>query len=340
MMPRQQPERRPSGTTHGKRERLSGSISRKRLLFVTGKGGVGKTTVAAALSAFLAAEGKRVLLLEIGRVSSLCRIFRLESVGYDAVAVGERLELARITPAECLREYGLMKLRIKRLFNIVFENPLVKSLINMLPGMEEMLLIGKIGHLVHLGERASGSRNLYDVVVVDAPPTGQGAGLLALPSTLLNTIKRGPVAREMTRLRELLTDSQATGVVLVTLPEELPVDEALEMYHEVQENGLRVCAIVANRTIPSVANRQDREVLTTFVQARRAGRDLSGPYSLASSALGLLTLKEQQDAQLQRLARKCDTTLVQLPLLDAEVIGDDELQTLAAELIAVAGHDN
>jgi anion-transporting ArsA/GET3 family ATPase len=294
------------------------SPPQRKLYFVTGKGGVGKTCVAASLAHRLAADDLRVLLVEIGGVSSLGRHFGVESVAYDPQEVAPGILISRITSGECLREYGLMKLRIRKLYDLVFENPFVKSLINLMPGMEELLLIGKLGYLVQAIDKDP-KKARWDVVVVDAPPTGQGAGLLSLPSTVLATVKAGPVAREVAQLQRIITDADTTAICIVTNPEELAIDEALELETELtQKNGLPLTAVIANKTIGVRLGRQDAEILQTYLHARRAGGNLSGNYPLYATAATVIELLKNEDIQLRRLRLRSKAPIIELPLVGSD----------------------
>lgn len=303
------------------------SPPKRRLFFVTGKGGVGKTCVAAALAHRLAADDLRVLLVEIGGVSSLARHFGVESAAYDPEEVAPGILISRITPGECLREYGLMKLRIRKLYDLVFENPFVKSLINLMPGMEELLLIGKLGYLVQAIDKDPKNAR-WDVVVVDAPPTGQGAGLLSLPSTVLAAVKAGPVAREVAQLQRIITDAETTAICIVTNPEELAIDEALELETELTEkNGLPLTAVIANKTIDAHLEPQEAELLLTCLQSRRAGGKLSGNYPLYTTGATVIGLLKNQDEQLTRLRLRSNAPIIELPL-----VGSDDGETTSERL--------
>ena len=311
---------------------MTAPISHPRLYFITGKGGVGKTTVTAALAVMLAKRNKRVLAIEIGQVSSLGKFFGIEKLEYAPMDVADGISCCRLTPEMCLREYGVMKLKIRRLFDMVFNNPFVKSLVNMLPGMEELLLIGKLGYVIR-GMEEGRSRYPYDVVVVDAPPTGQGAGLFSLPATILAAVKAGPLAKEVSALRDMLSNEATTGLLIVTVPEELAVDEALELEKElVETQQLPVVAQVVNKAVRNPAGRQDIEVLKTFVHARRARRVLDQGYSLVAGALSVLDIQKGQEAQKTRLRRRSGMPIIELPMLPAAHMGEEQLEKLAQRL--------
>jgi len=282
---------------------LPAPLRSRKLLFVTGKGGVGKTTVSAALALHLARIGRRVLLVECGDVSSLGSALGAQPPGYERSQVRPGISACRITPSECLREYGLRKLRFRRIYSAIFENAFVKALVGMLPGMEELLLVGKIGFMAQTAG-ASG-RSSYDVVIVDSPPTSQGLGILAFPSIMLSAIGSGLAAREIGRIHALLADPAATGVIIVTLPEEMAVDEALELESQVNRRvHLPACAVIVNRLVPDVPT--------------------EAPPSQPFQPLELLrSLREQQDAQVARLARQTNLPVLRLPLLlpDSKLAG-------------------
>lgn len=287
-------------------------LHERRLIFITGKGGVGKTLVSAALAIRLGQMGKRVLLLEIGEVGSLAPVLGLKEVTYAPVQVNSRVSVARLTPRECMEEYGLQKLRLKSLYRLVFENVFVRALLNMLPGMEELLLVGKIGFIIET--QVECKHPDYDVIVVDSPPTGQGAGLVSLPATILSAVKAGPVAREVRKLHQLLIDPTRTGIVTVTLPEELAVDEALELEEELTgQRELPLAAVLVNRCIPPIFNRRQGEVIETWLHAKRATRARTWAYPIADTAHSILHLSKEQDNQIQRLRSQTTLPIVLLP---------------------------
>lgn len=303
----------------------------RQLLFVTGKGGVGKTTVAGALALSLARAGKRVMLLEIGGVPALGPLFGIGPYGYEPVKLAERLWLSHITPSECLREYGLIKLRIKALYDIVFENPFVRALLSLLPGMEELLLIGKIDYLINQKGKAPDGKAL-DVVVVDAPPTGQGMGLVSMPRTILSAVSTGPIAKEVHRIEELLTNPNRTGLVLTTTPEELPVDELFELHKQLSDRRLPVAAVVANKRIPVSFSPDEVDVLKTCVASARANQAFSWAYHVLSTGLVVHEMESFQSDQIRRLKSRIRQPIVELPLLVSAQLGPQDLDKLEARL--------
>jgi anion-transporting ArsA/GET3 family ATPase len=289
----------------------------QRLLFVTGKGGVGKTSVTAAIAHCLAAKGLRVLAIEVGGVASLAVTFGLPEAGYEPVQVTEQITTMRITPQDCLREYGLMKLKLKSVYNLVFENLFVKNLINMTPGMEELLLIGKIGFSVQAVLQKP-LKVPYDIVLVDAPPTGQGVGLFTLPKTIINAVAAGPMRREMEAIQEILADPETTGIFIVTNAEELAVDEAVEMDHELggERADLPVVAAVFNKIIPEENSPADEELISSCAETDGATLKPNVIREL-HAAQAVLTIRREQVRQIERFRRKSVLPVLSLPVLPA-----------------------
>jgi anion-transporting ArsA/GET3 family ATPase len=238
---------------------MSGLLDR-RLLVVTGKGGVGKSTVAAALGAELAARGRRTLLCEVNADERLAPLLGHRPVGAEVRQVEPRLSLVDVRPTESMREYVLMKIPVERLYRAVFENKMVRYFLRFIPSLAETVMLGKI--LWHVRQPA-GAPGGFDAVVVDAPSTGHALSLLGVPQTLLSTLPAGPMTSEARWMRELLVDPAVTGILLVSLPEELPVNETLELDEALRRGlGLPVEAVVLNQSVRTRFGPETRQALT------------------------------------------------------------------------------
>ena len=200
----------------------------KRLIVVTGKGGVGKTTVSAALALRSARAGRRTLVCEVNTQERVSALLGKAPVGPEVTAVDENLWCVDVRPQEAMREYALMVLRFESIYSAVFENRLVRYFLRFIPSLQELVLLGKI--LFHLKEKRPDGSWRFDQVIIDAPATGHAITFLSVPQVLLDTIPPGAMANEVGWMRESLVDRATTAVVLVSLPEDLPVNETIELH--------------------------------------------------------------------------------------------------------------
>ncbi|MFD4195313.1 MULTISPECIES: ArsA-related P-loop ATPase [Amycolatopsis] len=227
-------------------------LARARLHFVTGKGGTGKTTMAAALGIALASHGRRVLLVEVEGRQGFAQLFDTEPLPYAeqriaAVPGGGELRALHIDVEAALLEYfemfynlGFAGRTLRRMGAIEFATTLA-------PGLRDVLLTGKIKECV--GRTGPDGRHVYDAVVVDAPPTGRVVKFLDVTKALTDLAKAGPIRGQAEGVVRLL-HSEETVVHLVTLLEEMPVRETVEAVAELDGADLRPGAVLVNRVRP------------------------------------------------------------------------------------------
>src|SRR3954470_24114717 len=211
----------------------------RRLLFVTGKGGVGKTTVAAALGLLAAREGKRTLVCEVDAKGNLADFYEMTPPGFAPVQVQPNLHVMSMDTEESLKEYLSLQLKLPLLARI---GPLAKTfdfIATAAPGVKEILTVGKLAWEVREGH--------YDLVVADAPATGHIVGQLRAPEAIKELVSVGLVREQTEWMTTLLTDAATTGVVIVASPEEMPVTESLELIDRLRETDVDVAGIVVNR---------------------------------------------------------------------------------------------
>jgi anion-transporting ArsA/GET3 family ATPase len=310
-------------------------LDRARLLVVTGKGGTGKTTVAAALAMAAALRGRRALVVEVEGRQGLARLFGRRSLDHREARVAERVAGLAVDPEASLREY-LGRYGFASLARLLTWARLTHFITAAAPGLGDVLLVGKVW------EAATRAQGGYDLVVLDAPPTGRMVPFLRAPETVAELARVGPIRHQAERVRELLDDPERTGVVLACLPEELPVAETLEGVASLRAAGLAVASVVANRvTDDRLGGRAGRLAALAkapaplLAAARRAGAELDGP------GIGVL-LAEARDRQRQvarerRLLKELragvgDLPVVELPFLAGGVGGPDGVRTLARRL--------
>src|SRR5256886_4579621 len=206
----------------------------KRLLFVPGKGGVGKSTVAASLGLAAAERGKRTIVCEIGSQEHTSRLFRRAQVGFHEVQREDNLWTISIAPDESMREYVLLQLKVRAMRDLLFRSRVFTYLTAATPGLRELVTIGKIWELAQLDRKVKKGRK-YDLVIVDAPATGHGIGFLQTPRTFANIARVGPIHAQAQERDRFLTDHDSTGAAIVSLPEEMPVNETATLERELRE---------------------------------------------------------------------------------------------------------
>ena len=222
-----------------------------RLLIVTGKGGVGKSSVAAAVAIGLANQGKRVLLAETENRQAIAALFGRGPLGYQEKLLlrresGGEVHGIAIEPAGALLDYLDMFYGLRSAGSILERIGAVSFISNVAPGLRDILLTGKACEAVR---RKVGGSWAYDVVVLDAPPTGRITRFLNVTAEVVGIVKVGPIKQQANWVSEVLHSSQ-TGIVLVTTPEEMPVRETLEAQHQLREMGFHIAGVVVNMAAP------------------------------------------------------------------------------------------
>ncbi len=213
-----------------------------RFIPITGKGGVGKSTIAAAMALESASKGARTLLCEVGGEERLGPMLVGSPMGSVVTSLLPNLWGVSIRQREALLEYGKLTLKFEALSRAVFNNPLARQFLRFVPSIQELVLLGKV--LFHVRDDA----RRFDRVILDAPATGHAVGFFSVPKVLLETVRGDAMAKEAAWMHALLVDERVTGAVIVALPEETPVNEALELADQLQSSvQIRPRAFVLNR---------------------------------------------------------------------------------------------
>jgi len=213
------------------------------ILFVTGKGGVGKSTVAAALALKKAQSGLRTLLVEIGDQSFYKDYLNLPHVGFEPVQVQENFSVALWTGQNCLREYIIHLIKVEALYKLFFENAVMKAFVNVAPALPELAIMGKATS----GHRHHGPTLPFDCIVMDCYATGHFMALMGAAEGMAQAVKVGPMGEQSRSIDATLRDPSICKYYVVCLPEELPVRETEELYEELQKHYGIKAEIVLNK---------------------------------------------------------------------------------------------
>ena len=243
------------------------SILDKRLVFVTGKGGVGKTAVAAALGMVAARRGRRTIVAEVAMRDDVHRALAGSGGGWRESSIGDGLYALSVDPERAMREY-LDDQLAGPLSDLLAASRIFTYLAAATPGMRELLTVGKLWELAQDERRTPGAEP-YDLVVVDAPATGHGLALLDAPRTFASVAAGGPVARQARVIASTLSDTSVTGVVAVATPEEMPVNEVEHLRGEL---GARLDLVVLNALRPDRFTAREAALLEPLAAGSDAAR--------------------------------------------------------------------
>jgi anion-transporting ArsA/GET3 family ATPase len=296
----------------------------KRLVIVTGKGGVGKTTVAIALGMAAARRGKRTIVCEVSSQEHTSRLFHRAEVGFHEVEMAENLWAISIDPDESMREYLLIQLKVRAMRDLLVRSRIFGYLAAATPGLRELVTIGKIWELAQRNRKVRDAR-VYDLVIVDAPATGHGVGFLQTPRTFANVARVGPIKSQAETLERFLVDHRRTGVAIVALPEEMPVNESAALEETLtDEVGVSVDRVYLNGLYPDLFSEEDAERLAAAAEAT------DGPVRAACrAALSQRRRSEAQREQLARLGELVDAPVRTLPFVFEPELGLDGIAALA-----------
>jgi anion-transporting ArsA/GET3 family ATPase len=301
----------------------------KRLLFVTGKGGVGKSTVASALGLLAARRGKRVILCEVAHQERVSRLFRREGVGFEETELRPGLAAISVDPQHALEEYLRVQVGNRALFKLLFENRVFQYFAAAAPGAKELVTIGKVWELAQLDRPWTRKSSRYDLVVVDAPATGHGLGLLKVASTMRDIARVGPIRRQADKIDSFVRDARQTGIVTVAIPEEMPVTETLEFRERLaDEMGMAIDTVVVNGLYPERFVGEEARRLAE-VDGKPSGTGRAG--AAVRAALSEHNRARTQRAQLRRLRKEVDGS-VTLPFLFEPELGLSEIERLSRDL--------
>jgi len=309
----------------------------RELVILSGKGGVGRTTVAAALAQAAAARGKRVLIAQTNAVERLGRMLgRPGPIGSEVTEVAPRIAVVNMTPRESLHQYALMVLRYEAVYKALFDNRFVRGFLSAIPGIDAYAMLGKTWwHTTETeaplpkSSRAS-PRKRYDLVILDGPASGHATAMLKIPKAIIDAVPAGPLLRDARSISTLLADPQRTALVIVTLPAELPAGETVELARAARtELSIPLGPVIVNAIPP--ARLASQPVASMLDRLGAASDDRLLARTLAMAAGQRAHVQTADDVR-AALAREPGLPLVLLPWLPSTDLGPREIEQLSSVL--------
>lgn len=303
----------------------------RQLLYVTGKGGVGKTTVALAAALAAAGRGRRTIIAEVGGQQRVARLFGRNARVGEEVRLRDDLFAVTIDPAVALEHFVAKQLRSRPLTQVLTRSNAFKAFVDAAPGAKELVTIGAVWDLVQDQRWRSGLAT-YDLVVVDAPASGHGVGMLRTPKTFGDIARVGPLAQQAYKIAEWLRDGRRAGYLAVALAQEMPVTETIELERILRRTlGRPLEAVIVNQVLARRFNAAEA--------ARVAG--LAGDRPLVRGARATVASYTErvrlQQSQLSRLRRGTAARVGTLPLLIRPALELDDIESFSARVGEIAG---
>lgn len=303
-------------------------LDQRRFLFVTGKGGVGKSTVTASLALALARRGKRVLVTACDAKERLSLFLGAKALGPEVEPVSDGVWGVKLVPQIALREYGGMILKSEAVFGAVFDNKYVRSFFAGVPGLHEWAMLGKAWY--HAIEEDSNGRPRFDVVLFDAPATGHGLDMLRVPKVIVDVVPPGVLRRDAERAWHMFQDEKKSGVVVVTLPEDMPTNETVELCDALEhELGLPVATLVINGVIEPMFSEPERSLL---LAERDLDRNRSGDEAIACGIRR--SIRERVQTESLRRLGSLAAPRIELPLIRRDAASPEVVRDLSTRFFA------
>lgn len=311
------------------------TILDRRLAIISGKGGVGKTTVAAAIGVLAARSGKRVLVAEVEGKSALAELFEVAKLTEEPRKLRQNLYGMNISAEEALQEYFDVQLHMKAIAKPLIASQLVDYVTHSAPGLRDILLLGKVWY-------AATRRKEFDLIVLDSAAAGHAVSMLRSPEGFLHAVPIGPLANHARGILEWLQDPSQVSIHLASLAEEMPVNETIETTRKLEgELGMDVSHVFLNMLYPPIsvepegpAHSYSAAALVTRAEA--AGAQLSEQTAAELSRLADFYAARrtlQQEHRRELVAELSSTAvIVDLPYLFRKVFSEDDLDTLADDI--------
>ena len=227
---------------------LIDALCKKRLVMITGKGGVGKTIATASLGLLAAEQGKKVCLVESSAEDQLGPLLGVGAIGHKLSRYSDHLYLINLEPPKNFRDFVVLHLGFEGMFDRVFSNSIMRSFIRMIPGIAEITLLGRLFHFAELEDQ-----HKFDLIIFDGYASGHFLSLLATPDAILNAGFVGPIVAETTRVKKFIKDPDKTSLLLVGTGEALVLSETLDLIKALEKDFKgQVEGLLINRYLPEL----------------------------------------------------------------------------------------
>jgi anion-transporting ArsA/GET3 family ATPase len=302
-------------------------ITEKRLTLFLGKGGVGKTTLAAAWAMALSRRNKRVLLAQVNAKERLTRLLGVEKITDQVEKVKDNLWAVNMTPEASLHEYGLMVLRFESVYKLVFENKMSKAFLRAVPGLDDWTMLGKTWF--HEQEKLKDQTDRFDHIIVDCPATGHGVIFLGAPKAVAKVSPDGPLTEYALKMKVMLEDAAKTHPVYVTLPEDMPYNETIELRQKIEgEVGLPKGRLVINAIHPHVITGDTAAAYQALLHSDEATQGMLAPFLQAAQRR--VARRHLQDGYIQKIEHSFqDMHITKTPFIASRSFGSKELEQIA-----------
>jgi len=308
------------------------SLLDRRVLIVTGKGGTGKTTTAAALGLWGARTGRSTLIVECNGTRHIGPLFRQPAGTYAPQQLHPGLFGMSITSDEAIEDYVVKQIKVRKLYSMVFRNRVMSPFMDAVPGLHDAVHLGKVYDLTE--DDMTDGKPTWDLVIVDAPATGHGLHLLNAPASMMALTQRGPVYNNVKLVQDVIADGTKTGIVLTCLPEEMPVNETIELHKQLGTQSKQVGAVVLNQVLkPDLPPRDQWSETESFLHGN------SNPGIVQSLALvnRFQAREDRQRRAFETLSSHIDAPVIEFPYLLERSIAFTEIDALARQLEQALG---
>lgn len=301
------------------------ALLQRRLIINLGKGGVGKSVVSAAMALKASQRHLRTLLVQLNARDYSSEYLGTRPITDTVEEVLPSLFCVNITPEAALKEYVLLTVKLAVIYKVVFQNRVVSAFLKAVPALSDLVMIGKIEY--HVREEIEPGVPKYDVIIVDAPPTGHGMFFLSVPRVMAEAARKGPIKDHTERMYDLLRDHDRCAVNLISLPEDMPASEARHANDYLRTQlGITPTMLLINRCSAIEFTPEDEELVGALSFPHRKLR----PEEIAVSAFrDDIVRSKRRIGHAERLIRDLDLPTVRVPELTSFRFSRNEIEDIA-----------